>query len=104
MVEELRAEDHDILYAKESLRGFMDDDILAIAESQSRILLTEDKDFGELVYRLRRTTHGVILLRFEVPERNVKTRRLLNLIFTMSTELEGKFVVLDAQKVRIRSL
>lgn len=103
-VEYLRAADHDILYAKESLRGFDDDRILEIAESQGRILLTEDKDFGELVYRLRRTTYGIVLLRFEVSERRSKAQRLRDLINAMSSELVGKFVVLDARKVRIRSL
>ena len=53
-VEELRQLGHDVLYVFESKRGATDDDVLALAFDQRRILLTEDKDFGEL----RRHRHG----------------------------------------------
>ncbi len=76
LVEALRADDHDVVYAQEALRGGVDDDILAVAYSQDRILLTEDKDFGELVYRLGRPARGVILLRFDVTGRHLKLPRL----------------------------
>jgi predicted nuclease of predicted toxin-antitoxin system len=49
-VEELRQSGHDVLYVFESRRGATDDEVLALAFDQRRILLTEDKDFGELVY------------------------------------------------------
>ncbi len=54
LVAALRDDGHDVLYAVESLRGVPDDEILTRAFSENRILLTEDKDFGDLVYRLRR--------------------------------------------------
>jgi predicted nuclease of predicted toxin-antitoxin system len=104
LVTDLRGDGYDVLYAKESLRGAVDDVILAVAESQDRILLTEDKDFGELVFRLRRSTRGIILLRFEVSERHLKSARLCSLAAELGEELPGKFVVLDAHKVRMRSL
>ena len=55
MVDALRGDGHNVLYATESPRGATDDELLTCAVSEERILLTEDKDFGELVYRLRRT-------------------------------------------------
>ena len=47
LVDVLRRDGHDVLYAIESLRGATDDDLLTRAVSERRILLTEDKDFGE---------------------------------------------------------
>jgi len=47
LVERLRQSGHDVVYVFESRRGAADDDILAMAFDQRRILITEDKDFGE---------------------------------------------------------
>jgi predicted nuclease of predicted toxin-antitoxin system len=70
VVDALRGDGHNVLYATKSLRGATDDELLTCAVSEERILLTEDKDFGELVYRLRRTAHGIVLLRFDVKVQN----------------------------------
>ena len=50
----LRKDGHDVLYVLEANPGISDDEILMEAFSQNRILLTEDKDFGELVFRPQR--------------------------------------------------
>jgi predicted nuclease of predicted toxin-antitoxin system len=50
----LRSEGHEVLYVPEFKPGAADSEILPMAFKEKRILLTEDKDFGELVYRLRR--------------------------------------------------
>ena len=63
LVSSLRSDGHDVLFAVESLRGMTDEDLLKRAFSERRILLTEDKDFGGLVYRLQYLSHGIILLR-----------------------------------------
>src|SRR5262245_61172078 len=54
IVERLRADGHDTLYVAEMSPGITDDEILREASSRNALLLTEDKDFGELVYRLGR--------------------------------------------------
>lgn len=104
MVDVLRADGHDVLYAVESLRGATDDEILTRAFSEGRILLTEDKDFGELVYRLRRPAHGIVLLRFDVADRASKAPRLRYLLEREAQRLPGAFVVLEVDKIRIRPL
>ena len=104
LVNVLRSHGHDVLYAIESLRGVDDDDILHRAFSESRVLLTEDKDFGELVYRLRRPSSGIILLRFRVGGRVLKAPQLLRLLEQRAERLHDSFVVLEADKVRIRPL
>ena len=104
LVDALRSDGHDVLYAIESLRGATDDDILTRAFSERRILLTEDKDFGELVYRFRRPTHGIVLLRFDVTDRVLKIPRLRYLLDQEAERLPGAFVVLEVDKVRVRPL
>jgi predicted nuclease of predicted toxin-antitoxin system len=104
MVSALRNDGHDVLYAVESLRGMTDDDLLARALSERRVLLTEDKDFGELVYRLRRPAYGIVLLRFDVADRALKVPRLRDLLRYQATRLGGAFVVLESDKIRVRPL
>jgi predicted nuclease of predicted toxin-antitoxin system len=104
LVDALRDGGHDVLYAIESLRGATDDDLLARAVSERCILLSEDKDFGELVYRLRRPAHGIVLLRFDVADRVLKVPRLRYLLEQEVERLPDAFVVLEADKVRVRPL
>jgi predicted nuclease of predicted toxin-antitoxin system len=47
----LRDRGHDVLAAKESMRGEEDATILARAQAESRLVVTQDKDFGELAFR-----------------------------------------------------
>jgi predicted nuclease of predicted toxin-antitoxin system len=100
----LRHDGHDVVYAVESLRGAPDEEVLARAVSEQRILLTEDKDFGELVYALSRPAHGIVLLRFEVSERALKIPRLRELLEHHAERLERHFVVLESEKIRLRPL
>jgi len=55
LVGALRTDGHDVLYAVETLRGATDEELLNRALLEHRVLLTEDKDFGELIYRLARS-------------------------------------------------
>lgn len=64
VVADLRQSGHDVLSAKESLRGQSDQSLLARAVEESRVLVTQDKDFGELAWRSRLpATCGVLLFR-----------------------------------------
>jgi predicted nuclease of predicted toxin-antitoxin system len=104
MVAALRADGHDIVFVIENLRGSTDDQVLNLAYSESRILITEDKDFGELVSRLRRPTHGIILLRFDDKHRAEKISRLREVLKNRSNKLKGVLTVVDENKIRVRPL
>ena len=54
LVGSLREDGHDVLYILETKAGVSDDKVLLDAYNEERILLTEDKDFGELVYRFKK--------------------------------------------------
>ena len=104
LIQPLREEGYDVFYVLESLPGANDDDILNRAFVENRLLLTEDKDFGELVYRLQKPTCGVVMLRFDEADHAHKLSRLRELLENSADRLPGAFVVLEANKTRIRPL
>lgn len=104
LVANLRAEGHDVLYVAETMPSVVDEDVLRRALAEERILITEDKDFGELVYRLRLPARGIVLLRFEIGDENVKSHRLTELLSVDGRRLAGFFVVVESDKTRFRPL
>lgn len=104
IVASLRADGHDVAYVLERQAGASDEEVLQNAFVEGRILLTEDKDFGELIYRLKKPACGIILIRIDVPERYEKWPRLEALIAKHGDRLPGHFVVLELSKYRFRPL
>lgn len=104
LVAELRKAGYDVLYVPEERPGIVDEIVLEKAYRENRILITEDKDFGELGYRLKKPVAGIVLIRLRIKERHLKWPRLKKLIESCSDRLPGHFVVLDAQKFRFRPL
>lgn len=104
MVNRLREEGYDVDYIQEKKRGTSDSNVLLNAWQEKRVLITEDKDFGELVYRLKKPAYGIILLRFDPLEQEEKILRVIQLVNHYQSRLKGNFLVLDSEKVRIRPL
>lgn len=101
---DLRSAGHDVVYASETMPSAVDEVILQRAYTEGRVLITEDKDFGELVYRLRLPARGIVLLRFEIGEEELKSHRLSQLLSADGYRLTGSFVVLESDKARFRPL
>ena len=74
------------------------------AQQQVRLLLTADLDFGELVFRERLTSHGVVLLRMEDLTLQERLARLHVVWAILETHAIGQFVVITAERVRVRPL
>lgn len=100
----LREDGHDVLYVKESMRGSSDNDLLHVAFQSNCILITEDKDFGEIVYRQRLPAYGIVLLRFDVKHDEQKSRVVRELVRTRAEKLLNAFVVVESDKIRFRPL
>jgi len=96
----LKEAGHDVLFVGDTMSGSSDETILAEAASQGRILVTDDKDFGELVFRLSRPTSGVVLLRVAATEPQEKARMLLDAF--ENHDLEGKFTTIADDRIKIR--
>jgi rRNA-processing protein FCF1 len=74
IVSAIRSEGHDVRWMAEELEGTTDDIVLEAAARDARILITEDKDFGELVFRQRLHHRGVVLMHDEGKEYEVATK------------------------------
>jgi predicted nuclease of predicted toxin-antitoxin system len=98
----LRSQQHDVLYVAEVLQQEDDAKLLDLSQQQGRIVITDDKDFGELVFRRRLTTHGVILLRLTSPDVIVRASRLQEIWDTIEGNQPGNFIVVTEDRVRIR--
>ncbi len=102
IVERLRQDKHLVLYVPEIEAGISDEVVLNRANREEALLLTADKDFGELVFRQRRISPGVILIRLAglSPER--KAEIVATAIIKHSEELPQTFSVVTSSAVRIR--
>jgi predicted nuclease of predicted toxin-antitoxin system len=102
IVARLRDDGHDVTYIRELSPAITDDEVLGLANQQAAPLVTSDKDFGELVYRLRRVNHGVVLLRLAGMSNATKADIVSNAITAHAAELDGAFTVISPGMVRIR--
>ena len=93
---------HDAQYVGDIMPASPDEDILEYADRSGRILITDDKDFGELIFRLEKPSKGVILLR--MPYDPKKRLEAINNLIRKASPLQGKFVVLGEKTARIRTI
>lgn len=99
-----RSNGHDVAYAAEFHGGAPDEDVLRRARDENRIVVTDDKDFGDLVVHRRLSTAGVLLLRQLDPSLSVRIARLATHWPQIERSLPGHLVVVGERKVRVRSL
>ncbi len=100
----LRGLGHDVLSIVESMSQADDPDILKLAAAEKRIVVTNDKDFGELVFRSRKPHRGVILLRLRDESAENRVRVLASVLERCAERLSDSFTVATEGKVRIRPL
>lgn len=96
----LRGEGHEVFSVYEAARGMGDDEIIQKASAEEWILITNDKGFGEKVYRQRRPHKGVVLLRLEDERASNKVEMLRRLLDKYSDQVAGSFVVVTERRVR----
>ncbi len=100
----LRAAGHDVKFVADIMPAEKDLKILEFAESEKRILITNDKGFGELVFRLSRPASGVILLRLRIDSAANRIKAVLSIINKFGEKLYSHFVVASDDEVRIRKI
>ena len=97
----LRDQGHDVFSVFDEARGITDDVVLARACAEDRILITSDKDFGELVFREGLSHRGVVLLRLDHPAAANQIVALTRLLAGYADRLAGRFAVLTETRVRV---
>lgn len=102
VVERLRKEGHDVLYAAEAHRSAADPDLLAIATAENRILVTEDFDFGELLIRDRHPSSGAIVIFLPASKPQDRAERLVAALSASNLVFHGALSIVEARRVRQR--
>ena len=101
VVRALRAAGHDVKAVSEFQQRYVDADLMALANQERRVLLTEDKDSGWLVFAAPMDSSGVVLIRFPSDARAKLGGAVIQLVGEQGDQLEGAFVVLRPGSVRI---
>ena len=96
----LRSQGHVVFSVFDEARGLEDEELIRQAYAESWILITNDKDFGEKVYRERHLHHGVILMRLENERAANKIEVLRRLLEGYADRLVDSFVVVTELRVR----
>ena len=96
--------DFDILSIKKNSPGISDKDIISIAKSIKGIVLTEDKDFGELVFSHQITDCSVIFLRYKKPDLQDIIKALINTLSIYISKPGLVFITITRSKIRVRSI
>ena len=100
----LRKAGHDTLWIRETAPGSTDREVLDRAQTESRILLTFDKDFGELVFHCGvKASRGIILFRISQPSPTTVAQRICA-ILASRVDWEGHYSVVDDVSLRMRKL
>jgi predicted nuclease of predicted toxin-antitoxin system len=102
IVERLRREGHEVLYVAEMEPGITDDAVLERANETAALLLTVDKDFGELVFREGRlSSGGVLLIRLAGLSAETKAQVVSDAFREYASEFPDCFSVISPGKVRL---
>jgi predicted nuclease of predicted toxin-antitoxin system len=101
VVRALREHGYDVLAVSEYQNRSEDPEVIAHAFADGRVLLTEDKDFGWLVFSAHVESPGVILIRFPAKARGTLAESVLKLVRDSGEHLRRAFVVLSPGSARI---
>ncbi|RIV25562.1 hypothetical protein DYU11_09725 [Fibrisoma montanum] len=98
----LRDEGHDVYSVSEQSRGWSDHQVLAHAVAEQRVIVSNDKDFGELVFKNRLHHCGIVLLRLDDERVNNKIGVLRRFFANFSDQITSShFIVLTEKAIRI---
>ena len=104
LVKSLREAEQEVKAIIELSPGISDDEVLTLANRLNAILLTEDKDFGELTYRLKKPNKGILLFRLSGESTENKIRILKQILTEYGERLGDSFTVVTVNKVRIKKM
>lgn len=102
IVRTLREVGHDVLSIAETHAGATDQEVVGLAAREHRVLLTEDKDFGQLVYASACRHCGVILLRYPFPLARRISIQLADILDHHAEQVAGAFSVIQPGRTRFQ--
>ncbi len=104
LVSSLRLAGISVYSVAELSPGITDEEVMKLSENLGALILTDEKDFGEIVFRKQRSCRGIVLLRLTGVDYSRKADHVIQVIDRYGSEMIGKFVVITAERVRMRKL
>jgi len=104
VIDKLRLAGFDVISIAEVGQGSSDKDVVGMANAEGRILVTEDRDFREIVVRQRLGVAGVILLELDRLSNLAEADRVTEIVSAHTSKLAGHLVVVEPGRIRIRRL
>ncbi len=100
VVRALREEGYDVLAVCEMAPAMADIDVMQLASKAKRVLITEDKDFGQIFYSFQEKDRSVILIRYPNNIRKKLALDMVSLIKLHGKKIDGCFVVAQPGRMR----
>lgn len=100
IVDYLLEEGYDVKWIPDYNCEMLDEDLLEMAKVERRILITNDKDFGELIFLQKRLSIGIILIRIKGQKVEVKLKLMKKLLQNYRNKLLNNFVIITDKKLR----
>jgi predicted nuclease of predicted toxin-antitoxin system len=101
IVDYLSESGYDIKWIPDYNCEILDEDLLSLANNEKRILITNDKDFGELTFLQKKLSTGIILLRVKGQLSQDKVKLIRNVLRNYGDKLLNHFIVITKKKIRI---
>ena len=98
----LSTNDYDIKAVRDIDPKMKDCDVLNYAVTENRMVITMDKDFGELVFNSGLDHSGVLLLRLEDAKSDEKVKTIQEILIKYEDKLKNNFCVYQHGKLRIK--
>ena len=102
IVKTLRSRGYEVYSIQESNSGISDVEVLKIATQLNALLLTDDKDFGEIVFKQKHPHAGIFLIRFEAKTRIEKLFEITQAFEKHFSDFPGSFTVISDKQIRIK--
>lgn len=95
---------HEVRNIASLQRGVSDDIVIKMAHEASALLITEDKDFGELVFAHQMAKITVVFLRYRLAELPIIAQNILRVIDEYKPKAGRFFIVVSSTRIRVRSI
>ena len=104
LVDRLKEENYEVLSIRDYQSGISDTEVINIAKSKKGLLLTEDKDFGELVFSYGIRGLSIIFIRYNKSDYEQIKKNILNVLKEYHDRPEHFFITITKRKIRIRNI
>jgi hypothetical protein len=102
VIRALRAAGHDLVAIAEVQAGARDEVVIERAVNEDRVVITEDRDFGELVFARGHSSTGVLFEKFHRKARSIKPASVAEAVAKLGIRLQASFTVVEPARVRVR--